>query len=153
MDGHLMGEPISIDPRTGSINVGEARLKPLDTKAETEPLIANLLDAPRFHENGYEWVYLRGLTFGGQPASMGLCFHNGRLEQASWSVQLPNAPMQGDWPTREAIDDEIAFVRGILASDGMDVRKGAMEFFWGEVWSDFDAKGFLASNGLRYRIA
>ncbi len=148
-----MAEPIFIDPQTGSIGLGEVRLNPLDTKADAEPLIAHLLDAPRFHENGYEWLYLRGLTFGGHPASMGLCFHNGKLEQASWSVQLPDAPMEGGWPTRKAIDEEIAFVRGVLSGNGMDTRQGAIEFAWGELWSSFDPKGFLASNGLRYRTA
>ena len=121
--------------------------------SDVEPLIADLLDAPRFHESGYAWLYLRGVTFGGQPASMGLCFHDGRLEQVSWSVQLPNASMQGDWPSREAIEEEISFVRGVLAGEGMDIQNGAIEFPWGEVWSGFDAKGFLASNGLRYRTA
>jgi hypothetical protein len=30
----------------------------------------------------------------------------------------------------------------------MDIRPGDMS--WGQVWSQFDPKGFLASHGLRY---
>ncbi len=69
---------------------------------------------------------------------------------ASWSVQLPNAPMDGGWPTREAIDAEVSFVRDVLANE-MSLRTGVTP--WGAVWSCFDPKGFLASNGLRYRPA
>lgn len=148
-----MRTQVTIDPQTGSLGVGNFRIEPLQSKSEVEPQIAPLVEGTRDHGNGYEWLYLGGLTFGGQPALVGLCFHDGRLEQASWDVQLPDASMEGGWPTRDAIDKEVAFVRGILAGDGMDVRQGAAEFPWGEIWSGFDAKGFLASNGLRYRTA
>ena len=56
--------------------------------------------------------------------------------------------MEGGWPTRDAIDKEVAFVRDILARGGL-IRK----FGWGEVWSGYDAKSFIASNGLRYRTS
>lgn len=146
-----MGTQLTIDPQTGSLGVGGVRLQPRQSKAEVEPQVAPLLKGSRDHRNGYEWLYLGGLTFGGQPASVSLCFRDGRLEEAHWNVQLPDAPTEGGWPTREGIDEEIAFVRGILAEDGLNIGDHPNKFSWGEAWSDFDEKGFLASNGLRYR--
>lgn len=146
-----METQITIDPQTGTLGVGGVRLQPSQSKSEVEPQIAELVKGSRDHGNGYEWLYLDGLTFGGQPSSLGLCFHDGRLEQASWSVQLPGAPMEGGWPTREAIDDEITFVRDILTNQGLNVAKNPGKFSWGEAWSSFDAKGFIAHNGVRYR--
>lgn len=146
-----MGTHFTIDPHTGSLGIGGVRLQPSQLKPEIEPHVAALVKGSRDHGNGYDWLYLEGLTFGGQPTSVGLCFHDGRLEQASWSVQFPDAPMDGGWPTRETIDKEIAFVRGILAQQGLNVSDHPNKFPWGEAWSSFDAKGFIASNGLRYR--
>lgn len=148
-----MGTQINIDPQTGSLSVGGVRLEPLQSKSEAEPQIARFVRGERDHGNGHEWLYLGGLTFGGQQASLGLCFHDGRLEQASWSVQLPNAPMEGGWPTREAIDEEVTFVRTVLAQEGLAVDRFPIKFRWGEMWSSFDEKAFIASNGLRYRAA
>ena len=54
------------------------------------------------------------------------------------------------WPTRNEIDAEVAFVRRTLADD-MGIRIGP--FPWGEVWSSFDAKSFMAASGLRYHCA
>jgi len=146
-----MGTEITIDPHTGILGVGDLRLRPLELKSEAEPQIAHLVKWSQDHGNGYEWLYLGWLTFGGQPASLGLCFHDGRLEQASWSVQLPDAPIEGGWPTREAIDREVAFVRKTLAQDGLSIGNNPNTFHWGEAWSSFDGKGSIASNGLRYR--
>ncbi len=64
---------------------------------------------------------------------------------------LPNAPAEGGWPTREAIDEEGAFVRRTLAKEGLSLGDSATAFAWGEVWSGFGPKGFLAGNGVRYR--
>ena len=137
---------INVD--TGEIRIGDlALLRPNQVKSSIEPLVADLLEGSRDHGNGFEWLYLRGLTFGGQPVWLSICFRDGRLEQASWSVHLPGAPTEGGWPTREAIDRELSFVRETLARD-MNIRAGKMP--WGEVWSSFDAKGFMAANGLRY---
>jgi hypothetical protein len=144
-----MAPEISIDRDTGSIRIGDvALMKPHQLKGAVEPQVANLLAGSRDQGNGYEWLNLRGLTFGGQPASLSICFHDDRFEQASWSVVLTDVPTEADWPTRDAIDSELSFVREALARD-MDIHTGQMP--WGEVWSHFDAKGFMAANGLRYR--
>ncbi len=143
----------TINPQNGSLGIGGVRLQPPQPKSEIEPQIAELVQGSRDHGNGYEWLYLEGLSFGGQPVSVGLCFHEGRLEQASWNVELRDAPKDGGWPTRQAIDEEVAFVRGILTQDGLNIDDDPKKFNWGEAWSSFDAKGFLASNGLRYRLS
>ncbi|WP_294297758.1 hypothetical protein [uncultured Sphingomonas sp.] len=147
-DGSDMYAQFTIDPQTGSLGVGNVRLRPLQLRSEVEPQVAQWIESSRDHGNGFRWLYLARLTFGGQPAFVGLCFRVERLEQASWTVQLPDAPVEGGWPTREAIDSEVAFVREALARDGLNAN-----FNWGEVWSSFDAKGFIASNGLRYRTS
>lgn len=146
-----MAAELWINRNSGEIRIGElALLQPRQSKGSIEPLAADLLEGSRDHGNGFEWLYLRGLTFGGQPAWLSICFHDGRLKEASWGVQLPDAPTQGGWPTREAIDDELSFVRETLIRE-MNIHTGQMP--WGEVWSIFDAKGFMAANGLRYRHA
>jgi len=144
-----MAAELWINRDTGEIRIGDlVSLQPNQIKGSIEPLMADLLEGSRDHGNGFEWLDLRRLTFGGQPAALSICFHDGRLEQASWSVQLPDAPTEGGWPTREAIDRELSFVRETLARD-MNIHAGHMP--WGEVWSSFDEKGFMAANGLRYR--
>lgn len=146
-----MGMPIRIDPRDGSIVLGDdVRLEPFQKKRAIEPLVANLVDTTQDHGNGYEWLHLRDLSFGGHPAWLALCFQGGRLEQVSWSVRLPTDTMEGGWSTREAMDEEIAFVRSELGKDGLSVGEGDTTFPWGVVWSHYDPRGDLASHGLRY---
>ena len=142
----------SIDPETGDIWIGEARLAAHQAKAEVEPRLAQLIEGARDHGNGYEWLYLGGVSFGGQPAGLALCFHNGRLAEAMWSLRYAEVAEEGAWPSRDASEAEIAFVREVLARDmGFDARRASMRFGWGEVWSDYDEKGAMAGNGLRYR--
>jgi len=145
----------SIDPDSGYIGIGEFRLRAFQPKAAIEPAIADLVERTRDHGNDYEWLYLRGLSFGGQPAALSLCFHLGRLEQAGWSVTLPNEADAGGWPSPGAIEAELAFVRGILAAETGTRHnwKSPMRFEWGEMWSSYDAKADIASHGVRYRSA
>lgn len=147
VDIWFMAAALRIDRHTGDIRIGDIVLHPNQTKSSIEPMVADFLEGSRDHGNGFEWLYLRGMTFGGQPAWLSICFHDGRLDQASWSVQLPDAPSEGGWPTREAIECELSFVRESLMRE-MNIQLGEMP--WGKVWSSFDAKGFLAANGLRY---
>jgi hypothetical protein len=140
----------SFDASDGSMLVGDRRLGAGQSRRAVERLMAPQVKGRRDFGNGYAWLDLEGLSFGGQPAWLSLCFHRGRLSAANWSVGLPGAP-EG-WPTREAIDEEIAFVRSVLAQKiGFASRDGSMTFPWGEVWSLFDPKGDLAASGLRYR--
>ncbi|MFC0202715.1 hypothetical protein [Novosphingobium soli] len=146
-----MAAELWINENTGEMRIGDlALLQPYQMKGSIEPLVIGLLEGSRDYGNGFEWLYLGGLTFGGLPARLSICFHNRRLEQASWSVRLPDAPTEAGWPTREAIDSELSFVRETLVRD-MNIHAGQKP--WGEVWSSFDAKGFMAANGLRYTEA
>ena len=103
------------------------------------------------HKNGYTWFSFHGLSFGGQPCGISMCFHFDRLTEGHWGVSLPYAEQEGGWPTRKAIDEEIEFVREVLSKALFgSFSSGKERFTWGEVWSMFDPKGFLASSGLRY---
>jgi hypothetical protein len=144
-----MNPAITICSETGKVHIGDAVvLESYQKRTQIEPLVAEWLSGERDHGNGYAWLYLRKLTFGGQPATLSICFHDGQFEAADWSVQLPDAPMKTGWPTREAINNELAFVRATLLKE-MSISPGQQT--WGEVWSDFDQKAFMAGNGLRYR--
>lgn len=146
-----MAPSFSIDEQTGDIRIGDTIvLKSGEQRAAAELQVATLADRSRDHGNGFSWLHLRGLTFGGQPAHLSLYFYDNLLDKASWSVRLPNAEMDGGWPTRDAIYAEVAFVHHTLI-DEMGIRAGSLP--WGEAWSRFDAKGFSADNGLRYHRA
>ncbi|WP_428313055.1 hypothetical protein [Hydrocarboniphaga sp.] len=103
-------------------------------------------------KDGGEWVYLQGLSFDGADSGMSLYFEHGALLEVNWSVILPDAELDGGWPSQEAIDQEIAFVRAAL---GKLKKRGSFSgrerYAWGEVWCEFDAQAFSASSGLRYR--
>jgi hypothetical protein len=140
-----------IDPLSGSIHVGDVVLKPFEEKLKVDSKIGDYIAGSRDHQNGYQWLDLARLSFAGEAAALSICFFSGRLAEASWSVLLPNAPTEGGWPTMVAIDNEIAFVRRALRDRfGSDIDNGQCFTLWGTVWSCFDAKGFLASNGLCY---
>jgi hypothetical protein len=142
-----MATAFSIDRHTGTIRIGEiGSFGANQQKVEVVSRVSDLITRTRDVGNGYDWLDLRELTFGGHAATLSLCFHQGSLKQAAWSVHLFDAPAHDGWPTREAIDAELAFVRGTLHEMGI----GTGYLSWGEVWSAFDEKGFLAANGLRY---
>lgn len=144
-----MAKPFSISRDTGSIKIGDdIELRPNQARSIIEPEVAARLLKVKDHTNGYVWLDLSDLTFGGQTAALSLCFYNDQFEQAAWSVKLPDAPTEGQWPTREAIDAEISFVSDVLVKR-MGIPLGKTP--WGEIWCGFDAKGFIASNGLRYQ--
>jgi len=114
--------------------------------------LASLVRGQIDHHNGYEWLTLDELTLAGLPCGLSLCFQFGRLKEVHWSVALPNEDLQDGWPTREAIDDEIVFLRNFLSKEfGRSFQSGCERFAWGEVWVKFDDKGFCATSGLRYR--
>ena len=141
----------TIDAQDGALLLGNRRLVAGQRRRDIERGLGAHVKGGRDFGNGYAWLDLEGLTFAGHPAWLSLCFLHGSLTEASWSVSLPGAP-EG-WPTREAIDAEIEFVRAVLAHEigfAGDAH-GCMTFPWGEVWSLFDPKGDLAANGLRYR--
>lgn len=147
-----MEPELVIDRQTGALLLGEAnsicanRIKP-----EVEAQTSRFAQTWRDLKNGYEWLNPQGLRFGSLPCALGICFRDQKISEARWSVSLPEAEMEGGWPTRKAIDQEIQFVRKILKQQlGKNFGSGVESFSWGSTWSQFDQKGFLASNGLRY---
>ncbi|MGZ8360502.1 MAG: hypothetical protein ACXWUX_08280 [Allosphingosinicella sp.] len=146
-----MAAAFTIDPATGSLRLGEVRLEPGQAHAAIAPQVSGWRRTEQDHGNGFAWLTLTGLTFGGEPADLALCFHHGRLAEASWSVRLPGMA-EGEWPGPDEIDAEIEFVRNTLAGEmGLKLSDGSAQLAWGELWSDFDAKGGIAAHGLRYR--
>ena len=143
-------DPIIIEAETGAIQLGARdRLLPWESLAAVEPRVAHLLRHRKDFGTGYEWLYLQDLSFGGQPASLALCFAHRRLEMANVSVSLPGA--RDGWPGAEEIEAEVAFVRETLRGMvGFNPAKANKAFAWGSVWSEYDPKGDLASSGLRY---
>jgi hypothetical protein len=140
---------LTIDRDSGGILLdGALEIEPGARSIDVERRVRDLIVRSRDHGNGYRWLDLDGLSLGGRPAWLSLGFHHAVLEQVDWSVSLVGAASEGGWPTRDAIDAEIAFVRVTLTED-MGIVPGTQP--WGEVWSHFDPKGFQAANGLRYR--
>ncbi len=103
------------------------------------------------HHNGYTWSYFHRLHFGGLPCALSLGFHHAVLTEVHLSVSLPDAPLESGWPTRAAIDAEIAYVRGVFTQQlGRVFGEHSECFDWGIAWSGFDPKAYLASAGIRY---
>lgn len=146
---------LSIDRDTGSIQLGEnIRFQAGNGRDVVSKALATSIRQQRDHGNGYIWLDIEGILFGDRPCTASLCFYNDKLQQVSWSVSLAGAETEGGWPTREAIDNEIAFARAVIEKQ-LNVALGGhgeAAFSWGRAWSRFDPKGFLASNGLSYAL-
>lgn len=149
-----MNPAFTLSLEDGSITIDDRKIR-IDaslTKEVAGQMLAAFYKSAVDHKDGYEWIYLEGLSFGGVPSAMALCFHDGLVREINWSADAPGAELEDGWPTREAIDREIAFVRRVLAKlTGEKTFSGHRRFAWGELWSTFDAKGFTASSGLRYK--
>jgi hypothetical protein len=142
---------LTIDPATGALGFGDGVTLTAGAEMAAAKALEPFWAGARDHDNGYAWLYFDGLGFGGRPCNVGLCFRDGRLDQASWGLVAPGADPDA-WPDREAIDRETGFVRAVLREQlGRSFSTGEERFAWGEVWSLFDEKGFAASSGLRYR--
>jgi len=103
------------------------------------------------HGNGYTWSYFHRLQFGGQPCALALGFHHAVLTEVHLSVSLPDAQLESGWPTRAAIDAEIAYVRAVFTQQlGRVFGEHSERFDWGVAWSGFDPKACTASAGVRY---
>lgn len=103
------------------------------------PLYRSSLD----HGNGYEWLSFHGDTFGGHPCGFALLFRQGSMTEIHFNVMLPDAEMENGWPTKGAIDDEVAFARKELSTQlGAEIGDRGVTFSWGAAWSTFDPKGF-----------
>ena|SRR5271154_3657329 len=98
-----------------------------------------------------EWLKYSGVNFGGLPCEIFLQFGKQSLIEVSLSVTMPGATLEGGWPTREDIDQEISFMRGMLSNQlGRSFEVGIQEFPWGVAYSVFEERGFCVNSGLRY---
>jgi hypothetical protein len=143
---------LTIDPASGALQLGglDVTVEAGAARDRVERRLADLIRGRRDHGNGYHWLYLGGLSFGGWRCDVGLCFFEDRLAEASWSATPPERPTDAGWPSPEEIDRELAFVREELKRQlGRDASEASLA--WGEVWSVFDPKGGMAANGLRYK--
>lgn len=144
---------LTINPVDGSVSISNSPLtlsKGLD-RARAFAALRHHYRSNTDHGNGYEWLSFDGVSFGGAPSGFSICFHDHRLTEIHFGVSLPNLKLEDGWPTRQSIDEEVAFVQSELTSQlGRQFTSGQVQFSWGTVWSMFDAKGFLASAGLRY---
>lgn len=151
-----MNAAFTLSLEDGSIEIDRCatRIDSGLTKAVAMEGLAAFYNGGVDHENGYEWIYLDGLSFGGKPSAMSLCFFRNGLSEVHWSANLPDAQLEEGWPTQASIDREIAFVRRELARlSGKPSFSGHQKFGWGELWSTFDRKGGLATSGLRYKAS
>lgn len=142
-----------VSKKDGSIRISTCelvicdRLLIEDAKLHLQRFIRSATD----YKNGYEWLYLGSLNFGDMPAGLSLCFFNGELWMATFSVGLPDDEDFDNWPTEETSMRQVAFMRKVLEKQlSCSMKIGHHEFAWGSAWSNFDIKGYQASGGLRY---
>ncbi len=147
-----MHPSVTFNPENGLVSIGEGfTLFAGINRERVETGLSNYYRRSIDHRNGYEWLSFGGLKLFEQECGLSTCFYNGRLREIHWSVSLPDAVIENGWPTREAIDQEVSFMRNALGNIfTRTFASGTEQFDWGVVWSTFDNKGFLASSGLRY---
>lgn len=59
-------------------------------------------------------IFVTYLLFERMPCGVALGFRQCGLTQIHLGVALPGVELEGTWPTREAINDEISFARKVL---------------------------------------
>ena len=144
---------MAIDPSTGAISIdGNSLMLVRGVSINTvRTALSSFYRTHIDHGNGYEWLAFQNLTFWDQPCGLSAGFKDGALVEVNWGVSLPNSPTEVGWPTREAIEQEVCFVRAALSEKlSRSFSSGLEQFPWGTVWSQFDPKGFTASAGVRY---
>lgn len=148
-----MAPSIQVDLADGSVRVPDVGLVIRRGMSQTsaDMMLPEFRKGAVDHGNGYSWSNFHGLSLGGMPCGLALGFHQGALMEVHLGVALPDVKLEGGWPTREAIDAEIAFVRKVFR-DQLDREFGDKpeHFKWGVAWSGFDPKGFMATAGVRY---
>ena len=150
-----MNPEIVIDPETGAVSFAGLPVVlhagvPRETVAKA---LSSFFRSNQDHENGYEWLDFSGLSFGGRPAAISVCFRTSCLSEIAWGVSLGDGLDEPSFPTREECDAEIAFVRARLCVVfARSFSSGCEQFPWGEIWSCFDERSGCASSGLRYEV-
>jgi len=147
-----MAYDLAVDPANGALTLaGWATIGAGQPRSALEPALRPLIKGELDHRNGYVWLTIGGLAFGGLPCTLGLCFNGGAVSEAGWNLEMPDAVLEHGWPTRETSDREVAFCRQVLAGQiGREVPEEGLAFAWGRLWCAYDDKGGTASTGLRY---
>jgi len=146
---------LSIHPATGAVQLGDFAvvLVPHMPVESVHKGFAALPQRAWDHHNGYAWIALDipSLRLDGRPASLSLCFFEGRLGMLALGVSLPDDEDEEGWPTEQSSLRQVAFLRRTLAKQlGVSMEEGVADFPWGRVWARFDPKGFMATAGIRY---
>ena len=147
---------LTIDPATGALDVaGVVRLAPWSGKWAARRALAPYLSAAQDMGTGYGWLYTAGLSFGGRPCWLNLCFRRGlfgsRLESAHVSVDFRADPAPGQWASREEMEAELVFLRAELRRQLGRSFEGDEDFAWGGAWCNYDPRSDTAGSGVRYR--
>ena len=148
-----MAPSIQVDSFDGSVKVFDFGLVLCRgmSQSSAESMLSEFHTGAVDHGNGYSWSNFRGLSLGGMPCGVALGFHQSGLTRVHLGVTMPGVELEGGWPTREAINDEISFVRKVLREQlGREFGDHPEQFNWGFAWSSFDPKGFQATAGIRY---
>jgi hypothetical protein len=141
---------LTIDPADGSVRIGGRTLLIGAglAKAEAAAGLSQFYHSYKQLNNGYERLSFRGVEFGGRTASFALTFYLGKLIEISLWAMLPTEKLERVWPTREVIDEEVAFLLGHRL--GRAYASGREQFPWGVSWAGFDGKAFTARAELHY---
>lgn len=147
-----MTPSVHVDVTNGSVNLGpQHTIRRGASQADLEAMLGEFKAGDVDYGNGSYWLYLQNLTFGEMPCQLALLFRKKRLTEIHFAVALPDAPVESGWPTFEAINDEIAFVRKVFHMQlKRKFRNKAERFGWGEAWSSYDERGFRATAAIRY---
>ncbi len=140
-----MAPELTLDRLTGAINLqGLTRLAPRSRKANAAATLAPFVRREQDSFTGYVWLYTAGFGFGGKPCRLNLCFRDGGLDMASWSVELGTGESGG-------IDAEVAFMRAALGRQLGRTFRAEEHFDWGWAWCSYDPRSDIVSGGVRYR--
>jgi len=148
-----MDPAFTIDDRTGDVHIeGCAFL--IGARTTRDDVVRELADRlepdAKTNAASITWHRLRSLTFGGESASLSMCFGPRGLQSISFGVSLPNPALEDGWPTKQETQREIAFVCRTLRAMWKRSFNGAATFAWGSVWASYDVFSHSSSIGLRY---
>lgn len=142
---------IHVDAKDGTVHIGSAAVRggmPLELARDS---LEGLLRNERDVGNGYLWLSVSNVAFGGRPGGLSLCFHQGKLEMVTLGVSLPDDELLEGWPTEESSMRQVMFLRKELERQLLvTFQQGVARFSWGSAWSRFDPKGFMATAGVAY---
>lgn len=144
--------PILVRPMDGSLHLDLIVLRASMRLQDVRDALGGRGGQTRDLGNGYVWLFLGALSFGGRPAGLSLCFHEEALEMVTFGVSLPDDQMLDGWPSEESSLRQVRFMKKELECQlGVPLEEGIARFAWGCAWSRFDPKGFMASAGVSYQ--